>query len=270
MTQISPKAPFLSQKGLFFIAGPCVIESRDLCFAIAENIAEISSQLKIDIIFKASYYKANRTSASGFRGPGKQEGLKILESIRETFKLPVLTDVHESVDVSEAAQAVDILQIPAFLCRQTGLLEAAKASGKWVNVKKGQFMSPGDMKFSLEKAGKNCWLTERGTFFGYNKLVVDFTSIPIMKQFGCDVVFDATHSVQNPGGGQGCSSGNREMIIPLARAAIAAGADALFFEVHPSPDKALCDGPNSLRLQDFKEQVPRLLELAGLIQNAAN
>jgi 2-dehydro-3-deoxyphosphooctonate aldolase (KDO 8-P synthase) len=246
---------------LFFIAGPCVIESEKNCRSIAESLAQTADQCNVDIVFKASYDKANRTSKSSFRGPGKQEGLLILDRIRRDFSLPVLTDIHTPDDAAEAAQAVDILQIPAFLCRQTDLLVSAGKTGKWVNVKKGQFMAPHDMEFSLEKAGEKTWLTERGTFFGYNRLVVDFPGIPVMKTFGKQVIFDATHSVQIPGGGQGCSSGNRDLALPLARAALAMGVDGLFFEVHPDPEKALCDGPNSLRLRDFIDQVPRLVEL---------
>ncbi|MFP4163650.1 MAG: 3-deoxy-8-phosphooctulonate synthase [Chitinispirillaceae bacterium] len=270
MSETAPKAPFLkhTQSSIptpFFIAGPCVIESKDICNQVAEEIARLSELHNIDIIFKSSFYKANRTSRNSYRGPSRQEGLKILDNIRQQFEIPVLTDIHESKDAPEAAQAVDILQIPAFLCRQTDLLESAKATGKWINIKKGQFMAPEDMKFSLQKAGDKCWLTERGTFFGYNRLVVDFTSIPIMKTYGRAVVFDATHSVQKPGGGNGFSSGNREMAMPLARAAIAAGADALFTEIHPDPDKALCDGPNSLSVENFAEALPGLIELYNVV-----
>ncbi len=269
MSDSSHKAPFLKHQNLFFIAGPCVIESRDLCMKIGEMLAGLTQKHQIDIIFKSSYYKANRTSKASYRGPGKQEGLKILQEVKSTFALPVITDIHESVDAQEAATVVDVLQIPAFLCRQTDLLESAQATGKWINIKKGQFMAPEDMQFSLQKAGDRCWLTERGTFFGYNRLVVDFTSIPAMKQYGQPVIFDATHSVQNPGGGNGCSSGNRELAIPLARAALGAGADALFFEIHPEPAKALCDGPNSLTVEEFTNQLPRLLEIYNLINRQA-
>jgi len=250
---------------LFFIAGPCVIESEEICRKIAGVLANLSQIHSVDIIFKASYDKANRTSQNSFRGPGKQEGLLILDRIRRDFGLPVLTDVHEPSDAEQAAQAVDILQIPAFLCRQTDLLVSAGKTGKWVNVKKGQFMSPEDMQYSVQKAGDRTWLTERGTFFGYNRLVVDFTGIPSMKKFGKPIIFDATHSVQLPGGAKGTSGGNRELALPLAKAALSMGVDGLFFEIHPDPDKALCDGPNSIRVADFEKEMPKLLELHALL-----
>lgn len=248
-------------RNLFIIAGPCVIESRDLCLFIADRLARFSSQYQIDIIFKSSYDKANRTSGKSFRGLGQLEGLKILEEVKKASGLGVLTDIHESKDADEASQVVDILQIPAFLCRQTDLLQSAAATGKTVNVKKGQFMSPEDMRFSIEKAGHDSWITERGTFFGYNRLVVDFAGIPTLKSFGKPVIFDATHSVQNPGGGQGCSSGNRVLALPLAKAALTMGVDGLFFEIHPDPDKAFCDGPNSLSVNEFEKNLPGLIDL---------
>lgn len=250
-----------SPEKLFFIAGPCVIESRELCCTIASKLAELSSKYNIDIIFKASYDKANRTSKSSFRGPGRDEGLRILSDIRLQYGLPTLTDIHESAEADDAADAVDILQIPAFLCRQTDLLIAAASTGKIVNVKKGQFMAPADMKHSLEKAGSNSWLTERGTFFGYNRLVVDFAGFPTLKSFGRPFIFDATHSVQAPGGGDGCSSGNRTLAIPLARAAVSMGVDGLFFEIHPDPDNALCDGPNCISVADFEKQISMFINL---------
>lgn len=250
-----------TKPGLFFITGPCVIESSDITLQIASTLARLSQRYRIDIIFKASYDKANRTSQSSYRGPGKAEGLKILELVKKETGLPLLTDIHEVSQIAEASEVVDVLQIPAFLCRQTDLLYKAGLTGKIVNIKKGQFMSPDDMKFSLEKAGPKSWLTERGTFFGYNRLVVDFASFPLMKSFGKPFIFDATHSVQNPGGANGCSSGNRNLALPLAKAALSVGVDGLFFEVHPDPDKALCDGPNSLALNDFEENLPRLIDL---------
>jgi len=250
-----------TQRNLFFIAGPCVIESERLCLDIAGTLATISAKENIVIIFKASYDKANRTSASSFRGPGMKKGLKILQKVKKQTGLPILTDIHSVLQASEVAEVADVLQIPAFLCRQTDLLVAAKKTGRFVNVKKGQFMSPQDMKFSLEKAGKKAWLTERGTFFGYNRLAVDFGGFPAMKSFGVPVIFDATHSVQMPGAGNGVSSGNRQQAIPLARAAVCIGADGLFFEIHPNPDKALCDGPNSISVKDFVANVPRFVDL---------
>lgn len=252
------------KENFFIIAGPCVIESYDICLKIASILTELSNKFKVDIIFKASYDKANRTSKKSFRGVGREQGLFILDAVKKETGLLTLTDIHECDQVAEASQVVDILQIPAFLCRQTDLLQAAAESGKIVNVKKGQFMAPSDMKYSIDKAGPNSWVTERGTFFGYNRLVVDFTGIPVMKQFGHPVIFDATHSVQEPGGGSGFSSGNREAALPLAKAAIMMGVDGLFFEIHPDPDNALCDGPNSLSTEQFAKAVPHLLELHAL------
>lgn len=246
---------------LFFIAGPCVIESLEICMQVASRLAELSSKHKIDIIFKSSYDKANRTSRDSFRGPGPEQGLKILEKISRETALPVLTDIHEPSQAVRAAQVVDIIQIPAFLCRQTDLLTHAASTGKIVNIKKGQFMSPHDMEYSIKKAGSNCWITERGTFFGYNRLVVDYSGIPILKSFNIPVIFDATHSVQIPGGGEGVSSGNRELAVPLAKAALSMGVDGLFFEIHPQPENALCDGPNSISVEEFEKQIPRLIDL---------
>ena len=246
---------------LFFIAGPCVVESEELCRRIADRLAMISSKNKVDIVFKASYDKANRLSKESFRGVGRVKGLKILAKIKKEFGLPILTDIHEPSQAKEAAEIADVLQIPALLCRQTDLLAAAGKSGKWVNIKKGQFMAPEDMEYAIKKAGKKVWLTERGTLFGYKRLVVDFAGIPVMKKFNVPVIFDATHSVQSPGGGKGVSSGNRDLALPLAKAALAMGVDGLFFEVHPDPDKALCDGPNSLQIKEFEKEVPKLMEL---------
>jgi 2-dehydro-3-deoxyphosphooctonate aldolase (KDO 8-P synthase) len=253
-------------KNLFFIAGPCVIESERLCLEIGNTLAGLSARENIVIIFKASYDKANRTSGLSFRGLGMKKGLKILQKVKKQTGLPILTDIHSINQASDAAEVADILQIPAFLCRQTDLLVAARRTGRYINVKKGQFMSPQDMKYSIEKAGKKAWLTERGTFFGFNRLVVDFTGIPVLKSFGRPVIFDATHSVQMPGAGNGVSSGNRSLAVPLARAAIGAGADGLFFEIHPNPNKALCDGPNSITVVDFVKNVPRFVELSERIK----
>jgi 2-dehydro-3-deoxyphosphooctonate aldolase (KDO 8-P synthase) len=257
----------LHKKNLFFIAGPCVIESESLCLCIAERLAEISSVRKVDIVFKASYDKANRTSLSSFRGPGKKRGLAILEKVKKRTRLPLCTDIHSPLDAADAAEIVDILQIPAFLCRQTDLLRAAGKTGKYVNIKKGQFMAPGDMRFALEKTGKRAFITERGTFFGYHRLVVDFAGMRELAALGAPVIFDATHSVQAPGAGKGRSAGERDLAVPLARAALCAGARGLFFEVHPDPERALCDGPNSLRLSDFEKNVPRLIELSAMIDD---
>ncbi len=244
----------------FFIAGPCVIESEKHCLKMAERLASIAARLGVDLIFKASYDKANRTSAHSFRGPGLEEGLRILEKTRRASGLPVLSDVHETSQVRAAGEVLDVLQIPAFLCRQTDLIQAAAATGRGVNLKKGQFLSPMEMRRvldkALEKGNRKILLTERGTFFGYNTLVVDFRSFAIMRTFGQPVVFDVTHSVQAPGGRGDRSGGEAQFIPLLARAGAAAGVDGFFFEVHDNPEKALSDGPNALRLNLF----PRLLE----------
>lgn len=254
-----------SPRQLFLIAGPCVIENEKLCLQVASKLKAVCRDLGVFYIFKASFDKANRTSAKSFRGPGLEDGLKVLAKIRAEFELPVLTDVHNEVQAAAAAEAVDILQIPAFLCRQTDLIEAAVATGKIVNLKKGQFLSPAEMGNVAEKAkragGKKLLLTERGTTFGYNNLVADMRSIPLMKRFGCPVVFDATHSVQLPGGGGDKSSGQREFAPVLARAALAVGANGLFIETHPQPEKALSDGPNMIPLGDMAALLKDLLKV---------
>ncbi|MDD5676185.1 MAG: 3-deoxy-8-phosphooctulonate synthase [Chitinivibrionales bacterium] len=255
-----------SRRGLFFIAGPCVIESEGPCLRMAERLARLARRYKVDIIFKASFDKANRTSAKSFRGPGIDRGLAILAKVKQSSGLPVLTDVHESIQVPAAAEIADVLQIPAFLCRQTDLLRAVAQSGRWINIKKGQYLAPQEMRFALEKAGGHAWLTERGTFFGYNRLVVDFTAVIELKKLGQPLVFDATHSVQHPAANTDSSGGDSASIVPLARAAISVGYDGLFFEVHPNPPKALCDGANSLKLDIFERQVPRFLDLYRLIR----
>lgn len=241
---------------LALIAGPCMAESLELCMDIAQTMKAICENLGIDYIFKASYDKANRSSASGYRGPGIEKGLDWLVAIREKLNLPVLTDVHEVEQVAQTAQAVDCLQIPAFLCRQTDLLVAAGQSQKAVNIKKGQFMAPWDMKQAVEKVrstgNDNVLLTERGTFFGYNRLVTDMRSIPQMQEFA-PTVFDATHSVQEPGGLGGNASGGQRQYAPLlARSALAAGADALFIETHPNPDQAKSDAACQLPLSEME------------------
>jgi len=247
---------------LFLIAGPCVIENEKLCRQVAASLAKTCHQLGIFLVFKASFDKANRTSAKGFRGPGLSAGLQILQNIREEFGLPVLTDVHNEAQAAVAGESVDLLQIPAFLCRQTDLIDAAVKTGKIVNLKKGQFLSPAEMGRVAEKArlagGKKIMLTERGTTFGYNNLVADMRSIPIMKSFGFPVVFDATHSVQLPGGGGDKSAGQREFAPVLARCALAAGANGLFIETHPRPDEALSDGPNMIPLAEMAAVLKQL------------
>lgn len=256
--------------GLFFIMGPCVAESETLVLSTLEGLLKITEELKAPFVFKSSYDKANRSSVKSFRGPGLKAGLKILKKAKETFNVPVLTDVHCKHDVAEVAEAVDILQIPAYLCRQTDLIVAAAKTGRVVNIKKGQFMSPADMKNSIEKVistgNKNVFITERGTSFGYNNLVVDMRAFPTLSGLGYPVVFDATHSVQTPGGLGACSGGDRDMAQYLARAAVAAGVDGVFMEVHPDPDKALCDGPNSVALKDVKVLVKKLLEIDRVVK----
>ena len=249
----------------FLIAGPCVIESERIALETAERVAELTHALHIPYIFKSSYDKANRSSLASFRGPGLRAGLAVLRKVREAVGVPVLTDVHTADEAAEAAETVDVLQIPAFLCRQTDLLVAAAKTGRVVNVKKGQFLSPGEMGNvvkKLEESGNHrIVLTERGSSFGYNNLVVDMRSLPIMQEFGYPVVFDATHSVQLPGGAGTSSSGQREFIEPLACAAAAAGCDGFFMEVHPDPDRALSDGPNMVPLAQLKALLERLMRI---------
>ena len=244
-------ADFWVGKGdLVMIAGPCVIESGELTLAIARTLKGYAALLNLPLIFKASFDKANRTSLSSFPGPGLKTGLEILARVKDEVGLPVISDVHQVTDVAPAAEVLDVLQIPAFFCRQTDLLVAAAQTGKAVNIKKGQFMAPWDMGPVVDKVfatgNRRLLLTERGAMFGYNNLVVDFRSLPILRRLGCPVVLDVTHSVQLPGGQGSCSGGQREYIPLLARAGVAAGVDALFMEVHPDPDRARCDGPNSL------------------------
>lgn len=247
------------------IAGPCVIESEENVMLIAEKVKDIAERLDLDYYFKASFDKANRTSISSYRGPGIEEGLRILKKVKETYGLKICTDIHEPWQAERAAEVADIIQIPAFLCRQTDLLVAAAKTGKIINVKKAQFLAPWDMANvvkKLEESGNsNIMLCERGTSFGYNTLVVDMTGIVEMKKFGYPVVMDATHSVQKPGGKGNATGGNRENVEPLAKAAIAVGADALFFEVHPDPDNALSDGPNMVRLDEFEDILKRIIKV---------
>jgi 2-dehydro-3-deoxyphosphooctonate aldolase (KDO 8-P synthase) len=250
---------------LLVIAGPCVIESRELTLSIAGRLAELAGKLKLPLIFKASFDKANRTSNDSFRGLGLDEGLAVLAEVKRQTGLPVTTDLHESHQAQPVAEICDLLQIPAFLARQTDLLVAAGRTGRAVNVKKGQFMAPWDMRHvagKLEASGcQNILLCERGTFFGYGRLVNDMRAIPQMQSLGVPVVFDATHSVQEPGGLGPTTGGNRAMVEPLARAAVAMGADALFFETHPEPDRSPSDGPNMIPLDAFPGVLQRLLRL---------
>ena len=253
---------------LLLIAGPCVLESAAIAREIAAGLKEITDRLNIPFVFKASFDKANRTSLDSFRGPGLKDGLAMLGEIREEFGVPVISDIHETAQVAPAAEVLDILQIPAFLCRQTDLLVAAAQTGKPVSIKKGQFLSPWDMEHVVAKAkalgNRHILLTERGASFGYNNLVVDMRSLPVMRSLGCPVIYDATHSIQLPGGAGGSSGGQREFIPPLTRAAVAAGIDGLFMEVHPDPDKALCDGPNSMPLDQVESLLTTLLKIHEL------
>jgi len=248
---------------LKIIAGPCVIESAELLDTVAARLVAINRRLGVDIIFKASFDKANRTSLGAFRGPGIDKGLRMLSDVRAKWGLKLLTDIHEAWQAAPAGEVVDILQIPAFLCRQTDLLVAAAKTGKTVNIKKAQFLSGADMRYPYEKARESgaaeIWLTERGNSFGYNNLVVDFRNIPDMLAIASTVVMDCTHSVQRPGAANGATGGNREFVPAMARAAKAFGANGFFFEVHPDPDRAKSDGPNMLRLDDLEELVGDLI-----------
>ena len=255
---------------MIYIAGPCVLEDEETALSIAQELKEITSQYEgVDFVFKASYDKANRTLLSSYRGPGLKEGLRILAAVKEKLGLRILTDVHETCHVSAVAEVVDIIQIPAFLCRQTDLLVAAAKSGKMVNVKRGQFMAPWDMQYTLDKirdsGNGDILLTERGSSFGYNNLVVDFRALTIMRELGVPVIFDATHAVQVPSQG-GTSGGNREYIAPLSRAAAAYGIDGLFTEVYPNPDDAKCDGSNSLPLAAVPELLDVIMGIRGLVE----
>lgn len=256
-----------------FIAGPCVLESEDLAMSVAETLSGIFSRAGVPFLFKGSFDKANRSSVRSFRGPGPEEGLRILAEVKRKFRVPVTTDVHDPRQAADAAAVVDLIQIPALLCRQTDLLVAAGKTGLPVNLKKGQFMAPWDMENAVEKVTSTgnpaVLVTERGTTFGYNNLVVDFRGLPAIRETICPVIFDATHSVQLPGGAGTASSGERRFIAPLARAAVAAGVDGVFLEVHPDPDRALSDGPNSLPLCDVEPLLRTLLAIREAASGAA-
>ena len=245
------------------IAGPCVIESAELLATVADRIVEINAQLGTDIIFKASFDKANRTSIHSYRGPGLEKGLAMLSEVKEKYGLRILTDIHESWQAAPVGEVADVIQIPAFLCRQTDLLVAAAKTGKTINIKKAQFLSGRDMRYPVEKAldagASEVWLTERGNTFGYNNLVVDFRNIPDMREITEHVIMDCTHSVQRPGAGNGTTGGDRRFVPAMALAAKAFGAHGYFFEVHPDPDRGLSDGPNMLRLDDLKDLIKQLL-----------
>ena len=252
------------------IAGPCVIEDVGLVLETAAELKRITGDLKLPFIFKSSYDKANRSSGRSFRGPGLQAGLAVLARVREEVGVPLLSDVHTAEEAATAGRVLDVLQIPAFLCRQTDLLVAAARTGAAINVKKGQFLAPWDMANvvqKIEEAGnRRLLLTERGASFGYNNLVTDFRALPIMRRLGYPVIFDATHSVQLPGGAGSCSSGQREFVAPLARAAVATGCEGLFMEVHPDPDKALSDGPNMVPLAEVRSLLEQIVRIAAVIR----
>ncbi|WP_028574083.1 3-deoxy-8-phosphooctulonate synthase [Desulfonatronovibrio hydrogenovorans] len=260
-----------SRRNFFLILGPCVLEGLEKALDIAQTIAEVSRSLQVPVVFKSSFDKANRTSGQSFRGPGINQGLEWLSKIRSKTGLPVITDIHSPDQAEPVAQVADIIQIPAFLCRQTDILLAAARTGKIINIKKGQFLAPWDMSQAVDKissaGNQRIWLTERGTCFGYNNLVVDFRSLKIMEDLGFPVIFDATHSVQIPGGKGSSSGGQREFVPVLAKAAAAAGARGIFMEVHPDPDQALCDGPNSWPLDRLKPLVKTLLNIRHAAQS---
>ncbi|HUW23776.1 MAG TPA: 3-deoxy-8-phosphooctulonate synthase [bacterium] len=255
---------------LVLIAGPCVIESEDQVRKTIEGLKEITGEINIPFIFKSSYDKANRTSIKSYRGPGLDKGLEILEKVKREFDIPLLVDVHQIEEVKLVSKVADILQVPAFLCRQTDLIISIARTGKPINVKKGQFLAPWDMQNVIEKiestGNKNILLTERGSCFGYNNLVVDMKSLPIIRSFGYPVVFDATHSVQKPGGKGTTTAGEREYVPFLAQAAVATGIDGLFLEVHPQPEKALSDGPNMIRLSRVKELLEKLIKIDKVVK----
>jgi 2-dehydro-3-deoxyphosphooctonate aldolase (KDO 8-P synthase) len=255
---------------LLLIAGPCVIETEELTLSIARRLKELTADLPVRLVFKASFDKANRTSGAAFRGAGLDAGLAVLSAVKQATGLPLTTDIHESQQAAPVAEVCDLLQIPAFLARQTDLLVAAALTGRAVNVKKGQFMAPWDMKNVLAKLNAagcaNVLLCERGTFFGYGRLVNDMRALPEMRSLGAPVIFDATHSVQEPGGLGSATGGNRAMVEPLARAAVAIGVDGLFFETHPDPDHAPSDGPNMLRLDDFRGVLERVLAVRAAVE----
>jgi len=262
--KIGGNAPFV------LIAGPCVIEDKKTTLTIAGKLRDIARGFKIPLIFKASYDKANRTSIKSYRGPGLKRGLEILSEVKEKFNLPLLTDVHCKEDVEKVAEVADVIQIPAFLCRQTDLVIAAAETGRVLNIKKGQFLAPWDVRQIIDKVlstgNKNITITERGASFGYNNLVVDFRGIPLMRELGYPVIFDATHSVQIPGGLGSASGGQRDMVEYLARAAVAVGVDGVFMEVHSNPDKALCDGPNSLNIDSLSLLLKQFKEVDEIVK----
>lgn len=264
-----PGLKYRDTGNFLLIAGPCVVESKDLVFKIAEHLVKLSDQFQLPLIFKASYRKANRSKVDSFTGIGDEKALKILSEVRRSFSIPVITDIHNPPEAEIAARFVDVLQIPAFLCRQTDLLTAAAKTGKWINIKKGQFLSGSSMRFAVEKVresgNNNILLTDRGNTFGYQDLVVDFRNIPIMQQTGVPVIMDITHSLQQPNQEKGVSGGNPEMIETIGKAAISVGADGIFIETHPDPDSAKSDGANMLQLSKLERLLIMLTELRKTI-----
>lgn len=262
--EIGGGAPFV------LIAGPCVIESRKLVRQTASRLRDIAGELGIPLVFKSSYDKANRTSGKSFRGPGLESGLEILREVKEDFRLPLLSDVHRFEEIEAAAKVLDIVQVPAFLCRQTDFVQAVAAAARVINIKKGQFLAPSDVAHVIRKAraagSRSILITERGASFGYHNLVVDYRAFPAMRSLGCPVIFDATHSVQLPGGAGDASGGERSLVPCLARAAVAAGIDGVFMEVHPDPDRAKCDGPNSLKLDALPSLLKTLKEIDAIVK----
>ena len=268
VTISTPQGPELkvgAGQPMLLIGGPCALESEEIARQVAGTMQEICAKLGLSYVFKASYDKANRTSLESYRGPGIEKGLEVLGRIREQFGVPIVSDIHLPSQAAIAAEVLDILQIPAFLCRQTDILSAASATGKVINLKKGQFVSPWDMENAVSKIRSSgtskVMLVERGSTYGYNNLVVDMRGLPVMRAFNCPVIYDATHSVQLPGGAGGTSGGQREFIAPLTRAAIAAGIDGLFMEIHPQPDQALCDGPNSMPLDAMEGFLAKMIRI---------
>jgi 2-dehydro-3-deoxyphosphooctonate aldolase (KDO 8-P synthase) len=267
-------ARFGGNKPFVLIAGPCAIEDEDLTLRIAAGLKEITTRLGCELVFKASYDKANRTSVTSFRGLGMDHGLRILARVKQQFDLPILSDVHDISQIDAAVEVLDVLQIPAFLCRQTDLLVAAGQTGKPINIKKGQFLAPWDMEHGVNKVvstgNRQILLTERGATFGYNNLVTDMRALVIMRQLGYPVIFDATHSVQLPGGAGGSSGGQRQFVGALSRAAVATGIDGLFWEVHENPDQALCDGANSLPLAQVETMLKQMLAIDEVVKDSLN
>jgi 2-dehydro-3-deoxyphosphooctonate aldolase (KDO 8-P synthase) len=269
MQVIIDHIPIGDNHPLLIIAGPCVIEDEAITLYTAEKLKGICSSIGLPLLFKSSFDKANRTSLGSYRGPGIERGLRILSEVRKKFGIPVISDIHSVEQVRTASQVLDVLQIPAFLCRQTDLILAASETGMPVSIKKGQFLAPWDMKNLVDKftstGNRRLLITERGSSFGYNNLVVDYRGLPIMRSLGCPVIFDVTHSLQLPGGQGQCSGGQREFAGPLARAAVAVGVDGLFMEVHPEPDKALCDGPNMLSLDTLPQLLKEVRDIHDLL-----